>query len=142
MVSAWRERPSAEPAKPSADVCDGEEALAAYQSSEPKLASDGSQIERQFPFSSAAYEATKYALVLIALVFVLHSTKLCRPGHQAKNIYREKTQPLLLLRCEARGKRLPCVGKLFELSCPLSQCVGAMTHNIDRVTVPLIALPR
>ena len=51
MVYAWRERPSAEPAEPSANVCDGKEALAAYPSSEPKLASDRSQIERQFPFS-------------------------------------------------------------------------------------------
>ena len=81
-----------------------------------ELASDCSQIGRQFPFASAAYEATKHALVLIALVFVLHSTKVYGPWHHAKNIYREDTQPLLLLGCEGCGKRLPCVGKLFELS--------------------------
>jgi hypothetical protein len=66
--------------------------------------------------SSASYEATKHALVLIAPVFVLHSTNVDGPGHQAKNICREKAQPLLLLGCEGCGKRLPCVGKLFELS--------------------------
>ena len=66
--------------------------------------------------SSASYEATKHALVLIAPVFVLHSTNVDGPGHQAKNVCREKAQPLLLLGCEGCGKRLPCVGKLFELS--------------------------
>jgi hypothetical protein len=64
----------------------------------------------------ASCEATKHALVLIAPVFVLHSTNVDGPGHQAKNICREKAQPLLLLGCEGCGKRLPCVGKLFELS--------------------------
>jgi len=56
------------------------------------------------------------SLVLIAPVFVLHSTNVDGPRHQAKNICREKAQPLLLLGCEGCGKRLPCVGKLFELS--------------------------
>ena len=84
-------------------------------------------------------EAT--TLVLITLVLGLPSTNVDGPGHQAKNVCREKTQPLLLLGCEGCGKRLPCVGQLFELSRPLSQCVGAVTHNIDNVTVTLIALP-
>jgi hypothetical protein len=65
---------------------------------------------------AAPYEAMKSSLVLIALVFVLHSTKVDGPGHQAKNVCRENAQPLLLLGCEGCGKRLPCVGKLFELS--------------------------
>jgi hypothetical protein len=35
MVSAWPERPSAKPAEPSADVCDGQEALALSTSETP-----------------------------------------------------------------------------------------------------------
>ena len=128
--------------EPSAGVCDGKEALALSTGVPNRNWRPMDQIGRQFPFSSAAYEATKRALVLIALVFVLRSTKVYGPGHQTKNIYREKAQPLFLLGCEGCGKRLPCVGKLLELSCPLSQCVGAVTHNIDGVTVSLIALPR
>ena len=90
----------------------------------------------------ASCEATKHALVLIAPVFVLHSTNVDGPGHQAKNICREKAQPLLLLGCEGCGKRLPCVGKLFELSSSLRQCVSAATQIIDKITVTLIVLPR
>ena len=73
-------------------------------------------IGRQFPFSGGAYEATKHILVLIALVFVLHSTKFYGPWHHAKDVYRVDAQPLLLIGAEGRVKRLPCIGKLFELS--------------------------
>jgi hypothetical protein len=48
-----------------------------------------------------AYEAMKQTLVLIALVFVLHSTKFYGLWHHAKNMYREDAQPLLLVGAEA-----------------------------------------
>ena len=55
---------------------------------------------RQFPFSGAAYEATKHTLVLIALVFVLYSTKFYGPWHDAKDMYRVDAQPLFLIGAE------------------------------------------
>ena len=61
------------------------------------------------------YEASKHTLVLIALVLVLHTTKFYGLWHHAKNMYREDAQPLLLVGGEGGVKRLPWVGKLFEL---------------------------
>jgi hypothetical protein len=48
-----------------------------------------------------AYAEMQHALVLIALVLVLHSTKFYGPWHHAKNMYREDSQPLLLVGAEA-----------------------------------------
>jgi len=77
--------------------------------------------------------------VLVAILRGLDTTKLYGPWHQAKNIGREETQPLLLVGGKGAGKRLPCVSELLELRCPLRQCVSAVTHSIDRIAVTLIA---
>jgi hypothetical protein len=97
----------------------------------------GADIGRSRPAGKAALD--KRALVLVAILRGLDTTKFYGPWHQAKNTCGEETQPLLLLRSKGGGKRLPCVGKLFELRCPVSQCVSAVTHRIDRVGVTLIA---
>jgi hypothetical protein len=96
MVCAWPEQPSAKPAEPSAGVCDGQGALAPCTSEANR---NWRPIDHKSSASSLAYEATKHTLVLIALVLVLHTTKFYGPWHQAKNIYREKAQPLLLFGC-------------------------------------------
>jgi hypothetical protein len=101
MVSAWPELPSAKPDEPSAGVCAGKEALALC-TSEPNR--NWRLIDHKSDASSrslsAAYEATKHILVLIALVFVLHSTKFYGPWHDAKDMYRVDAQPLLLIGAE------------------------------------------
>jgi len=80
-------------------------------------------------------------LVFVA-VFVRYTTKFCGGWQYAKNVYYEESQPLLLSGAEARVTRLPRIGKPFELGRPLSQCVNAVTHELDRLTGPLLTEPR
>ena len=54
----------------------------------------------EYCFSKETRRRVQATLVLIALVLVLHTTKLYGPWHHAKNMYRVDAQPLLLIGAE------------------------------------------
>jgi hypothetical protein len=65
MVSAWPEPPSAKPTEPSADVCDGQEALALCISKTPPVGRRRADQSDMIGYGSAVDSDVEFSCVLV-----------------------------------------------------------------------------
>ena len=81
------------------------------------------------------------ALFLVAMIPIAHRRGMgIRAASQlTEDMHHKKAHPLFLVGIESLIERRPGISELFEISSPLSQSIGASTHEFNRTYLILLA---